>query len=66
MQTWLPIIDVELCTACSLCITQCPTQAVGLVRDLPAIVKPEACVYCGLCEEICPTGAVSLTYEISL
>ena len=64
MQTWLPIIDEKLCTACQLCITHCPTEAVGLVRNVPCIDQPEACVYCGLCEEICPTGAVSLPYEI--
>lgn len=65
MQTWLPVIDMDLCTACGLCVTQCPTAAVKFVDKLPAIVQPDSCTYCGLCEDLCPTNAVSLVYEIS-
>lgn len=65
MQTWLPIIDTDLCTACGLCVTNCPTAAVKFVEMLPVIHKPDSCTYCGLCEEYCLVGAVSLVYEIS-
>ena len=66
MQTQLPVIDKNRCTACSLCVTHCPTQAVTLVERKPTFFEPILCSYCGICEEICPTGAVSLVYEISL
>ncbi len=62
----LPVINVDLCTGCGLCIERCPTQAVGMIGGRPAIVRPEDCVYCGLCEEMCPVEAISLGYEIVL
>ena len=65
MVEWaLPTIDMALCNGCGICVTQCPTHAVELAEQRPAIVRPEDCAYCGLCEEICPEGAIALAYEI--
>ena len=66
METWLPAIENQFCTACGLCVTHCPTRAVKLIDRLPVFVKPDACTYCGLCEEICPAGAVGLVYDLQL
>jgi formate hydrogenlyase subunit 6/NADH:ubiquinone oxidoreductase subunit I len=60
----LPTINMERCTGCGLCIDFCPTQAVQMIGDHPAITQPEKCAYCGLCEESCPVRAIELSYEI--
>lgn len=65
MDNWaLPVINLDRCTRCGLCIAYCPTKAVEMVDDLPTIVRTRDCVYCGTCEDICPEGAIELSYEI--
>jgi ferredoxin len=59
-----PSIDEELCTGCGQCVAACPTGALGMVDDRPALVDPEACGYCADCEDLCPQGAIGLPYEI--
>lgn len=67
MSEWaLPTIDMAQCTGCGLCVEYCPTQAVELREQLPAILRPQDCSYCGLCEETCPVGAIALSYEIDI
>ena len=62
----LPTIDYGRCTRCGLCVERCPTRAVEISDEWPAVVRPGDCAYCGLCEEMCPAGAISLVYEIVL
>jgi ferredoxin len=65
MGVWvLPEINLALCTRCGLCVQQCPTQAVEMRADGPAIVRPDACTYCTDCEAICPQGAVRCEFDI--
>jgi len=65
MDEWLlPTIDLSRCTACGLCVTHCPTQAVAMVEGKPRIVRPQDCTYCATCEDVCPEGAIDLVYEI--
>lgn len=64
MTLWLPQIDLQRCSGSGDCITNCPTQALGLVDGRAAIVRPDACTYCATCESVCPQGAISLSYLI--
>lgn len=63
---WIPLFDVQVCTACGDCIAACPTDALMLFNGVAAVKEAEACNYCGVCEEICPVEAVTLPYQIVL
>ena len=71
MEDWmLPVIQLDRCNKCGLCVKYCPTQAVEMANIepnglQPVIVRAQDCVYCGACEEICPVHAIGLTYEIT-
>ncbi|WP_372809087.1 nitroreductase family protein [Pontiella sp.] len=59
-------IDSEICTACGLCIVECPfgllAQQTGDVPDL--IPGGESfCMRCGHCLAVCPVGALALDGE---
>jgi MinD superfamily P-loop ATPase len=65
MDEWaLPEIDLERCTGCGKCETQCPENAVQIIDRRPEITDRYACSYCGICEEICPVHAIQLSYQI--
>jgi formate hydrogenlyase subunit 6/NADH:ubiquinone oxidoreductase subunit I len=65
LDNWsIPSIDMARCTGCGLCVEYCPTQAVTMIEQRPAITEPRRCSYCGLCEESCPENAITLTFEI--
>lgn len=62
-----PLVNKDLCTACSLCIDICRFGALRLSSprrqgDTVAWVElvPEHCVGCGLCQQSCPVGAIEL------
>ncbi len=67
MNEWaLPILDLEKCTGCGLCVEYCPTKAVIMIDERPNIIRSQSCTYCGICEEICPEGVIGLEYELVL
>ena len=55
-----PIIDAESCTGCSICIDECPTNALEIQNDVSVLAKSEDCTGCGNCEEICPVAAITM------
>lgn len=52
-------IDREICTGCSLCISDCFSSDI-LMLDGKAQPKNEGCIECGHCLAICPVNAVHM------
>ena len=62
-----PVIRVieEFCTGCSLCVAQCPQDAIGLVFG-KAWIDQGRCTSCYGCIEVCPQVAIREEVRVSL
>lgn len=57
------IIDEEACIGCTICIQNCPTDAIiGAPKAVHSLVE-EGCTGCGLCVPVCPVKCISFTKE---
>ncbi len=52
----LPEWNSEACTACKLCVSICPAQAIEQ-RDKDFVLDIDKCLLCGLCINNCPSSA---------
>lgn len=58
-QYWHSVtLNKELCTGCTICMQNCPTQAIRIIDGKAKIIK-EKCIDCGLCIKVCPNNAKS-------
>jgi NAD-dependent dihydropyrimidine dehydrogenase PreA subunit len=55
-----PVIDQEMCTACGVCVDECPESALDLVDDVAVLGRPDDCTECGTCVDSCPNGAITI------
>jgi ferredoxin len=53
-----PVVTGE-CTACGRCAETCPTGAISLMDNRPAIAT-EICNRCGVCVDACAEGALTM------
>ncbi|MBA7678225.1 Ion-translocating oxidoreductase complex subunit B [subsurface metagenome] len=51
-------IDPEACTACGICLKNCPADAITGEKKVPHKIDQEKCTLCGMCWEKCPFTAV--------
>lgn len=51
-------IDPETCRGCSICMKQCPQEAISGERKKPHEIDPELCIRCGICYDVCPFDAI--------
>ncbi len=55
----------EACTACSVCVDQCPVNAITLGKDTKgndqAIVDGDRCIGCGVCVRFCQAGSLVMS-----
>lgn len=54
-----PVIDSDLCTACGICVDECPSSALDL-DDTVTLGRADDCDECATCESVCPNGAITL------
>ena len=59
-----PEIDLERCTACSLCFVRCPDGAIELDDEGYPVIDYEHCKGCMICLETCPLHAVTSEREV--
>jgi iron only hydrogenase large subunit-like protein len=51
------VINAEVCTGCTHCMTVCPTRAIR-INSGKAVINSEKCVDCGECYRACPVSAI--------
>lgn len=56
----VPVVDANLCTACGVCVDECPQSCYDL-GDIAQLNRPEDCTECGICVDACPNGAISMS-----
>ena len=54
----LPVVDPDICTACGICVDECPSSCYDL-EDVAALNRPDDCTECGTCVDVCPNGAIA-------
>ena len=59
-------IDCEKCMGCTMCMRNCPANAISVTKYTPEghkrpslVIDPAACVKCGTCQTVCKFDAVS-------
>jgi NAD-dependent dihydropyrimidine dehydrogenase PreA subunit len=60
----MPIIDLQRCDGCGLCVGVCHCGALAIIGGVITITESVECDWCTDCETICPTGAISCPFEI--
>jgi NADH:ubiquinone oxidoreductase subunit F (NADH-binding)/Pyruvate/2-oxoacid:ferredoxin oxidoreductase delta subunit len=53
-------IDQEKCTGCTLCMRQCPANAIVGEKKSAHYILNDECIGCGACADICRFGAVTV------
>ena len=57
----LPVINIEWCKGCGICVEFCPEDALVMDDTEKAnLAYPEKCNGCGMCELRCPDLAIEL------
>lgn len=62
----MPVLDLEKCNGCGLCISVCYCSALVMVDDVVTVIETEECGWCTDCEAVCPTGAISCPFDIAI
>jgi len=64
----MPVIDLDKCDGCGLCISVCQCKVLVLVDNVVTVIGKEGCTscnhWCTQCEDVCPTGAIRWPFEI--
>ena len=64
----VPLIDIEKCDGCGLCVSVCGCRIISLVDNRATIIPKEHCNgcrhWCTLCEDICPNKAICCAFEV--
>ncbi len=66
------VVDTERCKGCDLCVIACPSNVLGLAKDLNSkgynfsyMARPDDCVGCAACAYVCPDACITV-YKVKL
>lgn len=54
-------IEPEKCTACLICLRNCPVEAIRGEKNQVHVIDQEKCTKCGVCLEVCPPRFSAVT-----
>ena len=60
---WVPVIDLGACTACGICASSCPQDAIQVNQI--AKVDAALCSGCGACAAQCPSDAIRMEKRVA-
>lgn len=64
----MPVIDLEKCTGCSLCVSVCTCRILSVVGNKVTLIPRKDChgcrTWCTLCEDICPEKAITCSFDV--
>ncbi|MEK6545920.1 MAG: RnfABCDGE type electron transport complex subunit B [Nitrospinota bacterium] len=78
---YLPVVDEEKCTGCTLCAVNCPKLIIKMIPvsnkihircnslDKGAVTRKNCtvgCIICKKCEKICPLGAITIVDNLAV
>jgi 2-oxoglutarate ferredoxin oxidoreductase subunit delta len=60
-------VDMEKCKGCAVCTTACPSEVLGLSKEVNGkgypfaiMVQPDACTGCANCAVVCPDSCITV------
>jgi len=66
------VVDKELCKGCGLCVVACPTNTIGLAKEVNGkgynyayMENAEACIGCANCALVCPDSVITV-YKVKV
>ena len=62
-RTLTPVIDLEKCKQCMLCVPFCPDICIPVTDGKRGDTDLFYCKGCGVCAKVCPFGAITMKLE---
>lgn len=66
------IVDTEKCKGCQVCVVACPTDVIGMAKEVNGkgynyayMENPDACTGCTSCALVCPDAVITV-YRIKV